>query len=429
MYVVFSSEFQKKILFLIIYIFISYSSYSSPYTQNKPIGKNDSANTIKNDTSKTIRNDTSKTLQNDTAKTVRRDSANQVNDSLSHESLAKDDIIIGERLFHGLVYTDKALNCSACHSVYSQSMADTVNWNPDALEISLKYLERSAADLGNVLLKPSGKKMAQVHSGFKFTPEEISRIKAFMDDFTEKGLKQKKPVITNLLLFIVASVLFLFSLTDMIITKRLKKQWINLVVSSVTTVYITWVLVINAIAIGRSQGYSPDQPIKFSHAVHAGQNQTDCIYCHNYAPYSKISGFPSGNVCMNCHLLVRNGTRSGMFEIAKVVDAYDNKRSIEWVQIHNLPDHVYFNHSQHVTAGGIDCRECHGQVQEMDRIVQHSDLSMGWCINCHRTRKVNFNDNAFYSQYKSLSEKMKNGQLDSVTVADQGGSECMRCHY
>jgi hypothetical protein len=132
---------------------------------------------------------------------------------------------------------------------------------------------------------------------------------------------------------------------------------------------------------------------------------------------------------MNCHLLVRQGTRSGMFEIAKVTTAYEKKEPVRWVRVHNLPDHVYFNHAQHVTAGGINCTECHGEVKEMDRIVQVSDMSMGWCINCHRTRKVNFKENAFYSGYSIMAEKMKSGKTDSVTVSDQGGTECMRCHY
>lgn len=408
MYVALLSDFQKKIFFSFLFILLYFSEFQGFCQQ-------DSAARDQKD---------SVAVQKDSLKNLPADSA-----TANQKFPAKDDIIIGERLFHGLVYTDKALKCSGCHSIYSETVADTVNWNPNALEISMKYRDRSAADLGNILLNPSGKKMTQVHSGFKFTPDEIKQMKVFMDEFTGIGLKQKKPVITNLLLFIIASLLFLASFTDMLVTKKLKKQWINLAVVGFTTVYITWVLVVNAIAIGRSKGYSPDQPVKFSHAVHAGQNQTDCIYCHNYAPYSKVSGIPSGNVCMNCHLLVRNGTRSGMFEIAKIIDAYDKGRAIEWVQVHNLPDHVYYNHSQHVSAGGVDCTECHGPVKEMDRIVQYSDLSMGWCINCHRSRKVKFNENAFYSQYKSLSEKMRNGQLDSVTVDKEGGSECMRCHY
>jgi hypothetical protein len=250
-----------------------------------------------------------------------------------------------------------------------------------------------------------------------------------MDTIPEKGLKDKKPVVTNLLIFILASLLFLAALTDLVITKKISKQWINMAILSVTIIYITWVLVENAIAIGRSRGYSPDQPIKFSHAIHAGQNQTDCLYCHNYAPYSKVSGFPSGNVCMNCHIIVRNGKRSGMFEIAKVVNGFENMEPIRWIQVHNLPDHVYFNHSQHVNAGGLACQTCHGAVEEMDRIIQVSDLSMGWCVNCHRTRAVNFIGNDFYSQYEILSDSIRNGEIDSVSVDMQGGNDCMKCHY
>ncbi|HEX2968040.1 MAG TPA: cytochrome c3 family protein [Bacteroidales bacterium] len=354
----------------------------------------------------------------------------QQNDTTLNRGLSHEDLVRGERLFHGLVYPElRNMKCSECHSTYTAAHYDTVNWNPDALEISLRYIEKSVNDLSRVLLNPAGQKMAEVHAGFKLTPEEVMLIKGFMDRFPEKGLIDKKPVITNLLLFIIASILFLAALTDFVFTKKLRKQWINLAILSVTGIYITWNLVVNAIAIGRSKGYSPDQPIKFSHAVHAGQNKTDCLYCHNYASYSKISGIPSGNVCMNCHLIVRNGKRSGTFEIARVVTAFENNKPIEWIQVHNLPDHVYYNHSQHVNAGGIQCQVCHGPVEQMDRIIQVRDLSMGWCVNCHRTRKVNFNENKFYSQYTMLSEKMRNSAIDSVTVDMQGGSECMRCHY
>jgi hypothetical protein len=202
-----------------------------------------------------------------------------------------------------------------------------------------------------------------------------------------------------------------------------------LLILSVTGIYITYALVINAIALGRSKDYSPVQPIKFSHAVHAGQNKTDCIYCHSSATVSKTAGIPPVNVCMNCHLVVRNGKRSGVFEISKIVAAYENQKPIEWIQVHNVPDHVYFNHSQHVTAGGIDCTECHGDVRSMHIIRQVSDLSMGWCIECHRTRKVDFENNTFYSQYSDLAEKLKKKEIDSVTVSMIGGTECMKCHY
>jgi hypothetical protein len=328
-----------------------------------------------------------------------------------------------------LVYLDnRAMNCAYCHSTASPAESDTVNWNPDALDISIKYLNKSADDLGRVLLSPSGKKMSAAHSGIKLSPDEIKLVKGYMDTIPEAGLSNPKPVATKLILAIIAGILLMASLTDLIFTKRMKMP-VNMAVLTVTSVFLTWALVTGAIGLGRTTGYSPDQPVKFSHKIHAGQNQTDCIYCHSYAPRSKTSGIPSVNVCMNCHLIVRTGTRSGSFEIAKVVNASENKEPIRWIRVHNLPDHVYFNHSQHVTAGKIDCRVCHGNVEEMDRIEQVSDLSMGWCINCHRTKAVQFGQNEFYSQYHEMAERFKNREVDSVLVSTQGGTDCMKCHY
>jgi hypothetical protein len=132
---------------------------------------------------------------------------------------------------------------------------------------------------------------------------------------------------------------------------------------------------------------------------------------------------------MNCHLIVRTGTRSGSAEISKVLRAYDENVPIRWIKVYNLPDHVFFSHAQHVTAGEISCRKCHGNVEENHVITQVTDLSMGWCIDCHRNTKVNFQGNKFYSDYKDLAEKLKNGEIDSVTVEMIGGIECMKCHY
>ena len=338
-----------------------------------------------------------------------------------------EDLIRGERLFFGLVYLDnKSINCAGCHNT---SESDTLNWNPDAVEISLKFRDKSAEDLSKVLLKPIGEKMSQVHKGFQLTPEEVMMLKGYMDQLVDIGLKKDNPVITNLLLFIIASILFLFSIIDLIISKILRKQWINYLILLSTGIFITNTLVVEAIAIGRSKDYSPDQPVKFSHAVHTGQNETDCIYCHSSAPYSKSAGFPAENVCMNCHLLVRNGTRSGMSEIAKVISAYDSLKPIEWIKVYNLPDHVFFSHAQHVSAGGISCQECHGNVEAMNIIIQVPDLSMGWCISCHRSKKLNIQNNNFYAEYKDLADKIKKGEIDSVTVDMLGGIECMKCHY
>jgi hypothetical protein len=350
-------------------------------------------------------------------------------DSVSNKErkLSAEDLIRGERLFFGLVYLEnKAINCAGCHNV---RVSDTLNWNPDALQIARKYHVKSVRDLSTVLLKPAGKKMAEVHKGFSLSPEDIIMIKGYMDQLVNSGLKQNKPVITNLLLFIIASFLLLFSMVDLMISNIVKRKWINYIILLLTGIFITNTLFVEGIALGRSHGYSPMQPVKFSHAVHAGQNKTDCIYCHNSAKASKSAGFPPENVCMNCHFVVRNGTRSGVTEIAKVINSYENLKPIEWIKVHNLPDHVFFSHAQHVSVGKVDCQECHGKVEEMDVIKQVNDLSMGWCINCHRSKKINFQNNKFYTDYRDLTDKIKKSEIDSVKVDMVGGIECMKCHY
>jgi mono/diheme cytochrome c family protein len=213
-----------------------------------------------------------------------------------------------------------------------------------------------------------------------------------------------------------------------------------------------------AIGLGRNKGYQPEQPIYYSHKVHAGINQISCLYCHNGAYEGKHANVPSVNVCMNCHMAINeysaaseklyreDGTEvNGTLEIQKVYAAagwdpkakkYTGKeKPIEWTRIHNLPDHVYFNHSQHTRAGQVQCQTCHGPIQEMGEVRQFADLSMGWCINCHRESKVNFYNaetgqgNKFYSIYESFHNDLKNNKIDSVTVEMIGGTECQKCHY
>lgn len=353
----------------------------------------------------------------------------QEGDSLlnSEVSPGAEELIRGERLFYGLVYRDKrSVNCTECHNTL---FSDTLNWNPDAIEISEKYLDKSVEDLSMILINPSGEKMAQVHNGFQLTREDIMLIKGYMDKLAGIGLRQSKPEITNLLLFIIAAIFFLFSVTDLIILKKLKRKWIHFLILPSASLCITYFLVIDAIAIGHSPDYEPDQPVKFSHKVHAGQNATDCLYCHSFAAISKSAGFPPENVCMNCHLLVRSGTRSGAFEIAKIVRHYEEIKPIKWVKVYNLPDHVFFSHAQHAGAGGITCRKCHGDVEKFDRIHLNQNLTMGWCINCHRSTDVNFRENKFYSEYKDLAGRIGSSGKENVTVENIGGTECMKCHY
>lgn len=185
--------------------------------------------------------------------------------------------------------------------------------------------------------------------------------------------------------------------------------------------------VINGLfSIGVQQGYQPSQPIWFSHQIHAGQYEIDCKYCHTGVLKGKSANIPSSNICMNCHNQIKVGTVTGEGEIAKVVKAYESNTPIEWVRIHNLPDLAYFNHAQHVNVGGIECQTCHGPIETMDVVRQHSLLTMGWCIDCHRKTDLNTKGNAYYDKLVELHNEASKGNMK---VEDNGGIECAKCHY
>lgn len=199
-------------------------------------------------------------------------------------------------------------------------------------------------------------------------------------------------------------------------------------------------LYVGLMSVNVDQAYQPEQPIKFSHKLHAGENQIDCNYCHSGARKSKHSNIPDAGVCMNCHMQIQEGPKYGEEEIAKIYDAvgwdpdqyayiedYEQK-PIKWVRIHKLPDLAYFNHSQHVTAGNVQCQTCHGPIQEMEEVYQYSSLTMGWCINCHRETEVQVEDNGYYAEmHDKLKEKY--GEDAKITVEMIGGLECGKCHY
>lgn len=174
--------------------------------------------------------------------------------------------------------------------------------------------------------------------------------------------------------------------------------------------------------IGVQQGYQPDQPIAFSHKIHAGDYKIDCNYCHTGVRKSKNANIPSPNICMNCHSSIKTESP----EIQKIYAAIENNEPIEWVRIHNLPDLAYFNHSQHVQVGGVECQTCHGPIEEMEKVSQYAPLTMGWCINCHRETDVNTKGNDYYNK---LVAKHAEHSKESMKVEDIGGLECSKCHY
>lgn len=210
--------------------------------------------------------------------------------------------------------------------------------------------------------------------------------------------------------------------------------------------------------VGVQKGYAPKQPIAFSHKLHAGEMKLDCKYCHIGVEESKSATIPSVNICMNCHKGVQKASTAegdGISpEIAKIYKALDynpdaknaaeafgtDPKPIRWVRIHNLPDHAYFNHSQHVKVAGLACQTCHGPVEKMEVVQQWSSLQMGWCIDCHRNAGIDAANNNYYAAlHEKAAKDLKNNKNKSqyfgpdgkvkITPAMNGGLECAKCHY
>lgn len=205
---------------------------------------------------------------------------------------------------------------------------------------------------------------------------------------------------------------------------------------------------------GNQIGYEPTQPIAFSHRLHAGELQVSCVYCHSGAERSRYAGIPSTSVCMNCHRFVattmgavraedelakkekRAPRRIVSPEIQKIYDALalgadlkpDSSRKsvpIRWVKVHNLPDFAYFDHRPHVN-GGVACQTCHGPVETMERVRQVQDLSMGWCVNCHRGVDRAGIDGK--GNFASLPAPAATGSKP-VTHRLYASTDCQTCHY
>ncbi|WP_238858478.1 cytochrome c3 family protein [Blattabacterium cuenoti] len=203
-----------------------------------------------------------------------------------------------------------------------------------------------------------------------------------------------------------------------------------------------------------NRGYKPEQPIDFSHKIHSGINKIDCQYCHSTAKYSKVSGIPSANICMNCHITI-NEYKGDYIEKGKNINEYNkeiqkiyhsvgwdpknreySKKTypIKWVRIHNMPDFVHFDHSQHIITGkkmiqkykkvDLICQACHGDVQNMDKVEMSNDFTMEWCISCHKNTEVNINNQYYKKYFSDFIKKEKKITIDMI-----GGTECIKCHY
>ena len=380
------------------------------------------------------------------------------------------DINNGKKLFN--------TNCAACHKLEQRLIGPPLKgvaakrdqeWLQKWIRNSAELIESGDAD---------AKAIFEEYSNIPMTPfpnlsdADIADIMAYTD--ADPALFQKKkaevvvvevkPTQTYYTEVLIAVIIIVLLLTIVLFKLKVTLKTLNkdeqgayfdelkaylAYLVKDNAILITFVLVISlgglyafwewGVGVGVEKGYQPIQPIAFSHKVHAGDQEIDCEYCHSSARTSKTSGIPSANVCMNCHKLIQEGEETGKEEIAKIYDAigFDPATStykkdyvqkpIKWVRVHNLPDFVYYNHSQHVTVGQQECETCHGPVETMEELYQYSPLTMEWCVDCHRTEEVKMAGNDYYKEiHKQLSKKYG---TEKLTVAMMGGLECGKCHY
>lgn len=388
------------------------------------------------------------------------------------------DVANGKSLFEG--------NCVSCHAIHEKSIGpalkDVTTRRQEAW--LLKWIRNSSALIKSgdpiaVKLFEENNKVA-MNSFENFSDDDIKDVLAYITEESAKapvvdagpGTPEEgaAPVAggdsgmngtTSTVLFILAAVLLLSSvllyringfLKQLIVSKFPERKeeeeatWYNskftpwmrslnptiaslVVITAFMAAFGGWFFVYANTEIGVQQGYAPTQPINFSHKIHAGDHEIDCKYCHSSVEVSKQASVPAVSTCMNCHSYIDaskkyNGQVSP--EIQKIRTAYETNTPIKWIRIHNLPDHAYFNHSQHVSIGKVECQACHGPIETMDKVEQHSSLQMGWCVNCHRESKVDVANNDYYEQLHADLEKR--GKR-SITVAHNGGLECGKCHY
>ena len=379
-----------------------------------------------------------------------------------------DDIENGEKLFKQ--------NCTACHMMTEAKLVGpglkgvTDKYEREWLIKWIRNSQELIASGDERAIKIFEEYNKSVMTAFDFSDDEFSDLLAYLEnppepeviasasnDNVENTKMSSSTKLMIIALILVTIVFLLVSLKNSLksalgqetetIPETLIGQYYLFISNNINVVFAASVFAIvmlkftydGLMGVGVTTNYAPLQPIEFSHKVHAGMNGIDCNYCHSSARKSKHSGIPSANVCMNCHTYISEGTNTGTAEIQKIYDAvgfdpasrtyiegYEQK-PIEWIRIHNLPDHAYFNHSQHVVAGGLECQDCHGPVEEMDVLYQYSELTMGWCIECHRETEVQMEGNNYYTHlHEQLKEKYKG---EKITVDKMGGLECAKCHY
>jgi hypothetical protein len=172
-------------------------------------------------------------------------------------------------------------------------------------------------------------------------------------------------------------------------------------------------------------GYQPEQPVPYSHALHAGELGMDCRYCHTSVENAAFAALPTSQTCMNCHATILPESP----KLEAVRESYRTGMPIRWVKVHDLPDYVFFNHSAHVTRG-VACVECHGRVDEMEVVRQVQPLSMSWCLDCHRNPDARLRPAQFATRmdWKPSGAPGESGREIRVQKDIKPSEDCVTCH-
>lgn len=201
-----------------------------------------------------------------------------------------------------------------------------------------------------------------------------------------------------------------------------------IVAGLVVPLYVTLVVAYGFSPKTTNVGYMPEQPVPFSHKLHAGELGMDCRYCHNTVERAAKAAIPPTSTCMNCHNSIH--LTSPLLE--PVRHSFATGMPVPWVRVHDLPDYAYFDHSAHVTRG-VSCVECHGRIDRMETVYQHEMLSMGWCLNCHRDPDPHLRDPALVTKLswgweRTEEQRREEGKFWQNTNNLNPSQDCSTCH-
>ena len=210
--------------------------------------------------------------------------------------------------------------------------------------------------------------------------------------------------------------------------------WTNLILpaaivfGATAPIYAVYIVAFGLSAQTLNTNYRPEQPIPFSHKIHAGELGIDCEYCHTSVKESSHSVIPPTSTCMNCHRQIHKDSE----KLAPLRESWEQGTPVKWVRIHDLADYAYFNHSAHVTRG-VSCVSCHGRVDQMEIVHQEERLSMGWCLECHRNPEPHLRDPALVTdlgwKFKGTKkeEKLYHEWWSNVNQINPS-QDCSTCH-